>query len=1677
MKKFTKILFVLLLGAISLFASCKKEINEVTFKNVPTTMYVDDSFTVEYSKQDKVTATFVSSNTSVATVAGEKVTAVAAGEFTLTATFSLGKKTKEYKHTITVVDSEYNITYNLNGGNLADNAPSKYSVKNLPLTLVNPTREGYTFAGWYTTENYSGNAINNVAAGTTGALNLYAKWDLVNYNINYHLDGGVNSDANPATFTLEDEVLFDAPTKAGYEFLGWYADEAFTNVLEKVEKGTKADVDVYAKWNAFGFVINYHLDGGVNNESNPATFTVEDEVVLSAPTKAGYNFLGWYADSEYTVVLEKVAVGTSSNVDAYAKWEVVNYNINYNLDGGTNNESNPATFTVEDEVVFGDPTKVGYNFLGWYADSEYTVVLEKVAVGTSADVNAYAKWELANYNINYELDGGVNSESNPATFTIEDEVVLSAPTKKGYNFLGWYADSEYTVVLEKVAKGTSADVNAYAKWEKIIVIKTIKYVLDGGENPASAPTSYEVGVGCELPVPTREGYNFLGWTLSKVSTTYVTKVTTSQKNDLVLYAKWEKIVVYSEIVYELNGGVLPQDAASKYEEGKEFVLPVPTLEGYKFLGWSKEEGSTNYIEKLPATSTGKVTVYANWEENKEPVVGEKFTVKYELNGGAWSWTTATVTAPASGINAVSNLPEIFMADFYTYLVENNLLASSKVSTKLQVSTWAAFSAPYGDPVAWYNATSTGGYSAADGYSELFFDSVNGYEAVGGFLGTSPYKEKYANLTKHMIQLTTARYATTLPNTKNFKGACGFVLDGYFYGTQGLRNDATFDTLRGLIPTPTVGYEGSVSSENTYVVTDGVVGTELKLVAPVREGHMFLGWYDNAEFTGEKLSSVSSGCTLYAYWLDLNAPAPTFKIEYELNGGTNNADAPTSYTLGETVELLKPNRSGYTFLGWSTDAAGKNIINEISATSKGDLKLYANWSEGEEEIYTIEYKYSEGSLPTYTVDSLDAFAAIFWEKFHAWSGSSLSVEAFKSGALAAWATGADGGYKLYLQNARGQVNEGYFVHSAANIELWTAWMDVVDAKVTEINGSQTAWGSNYVGYLRIASFFNQSASYWTAARTEDVYKALAIPKTLVTEYKPGDSFELLELSVNDGRTFLGWYDQNGNKVEKITATTTGDFVLTAKWSEAIPVETFEVTNKVNRLLKLSTHQLTWNIGPSNATFKKLTFASSNESVLRVSENGLIEAVSVGTAKVLITVHGNTALNMELEIEVYIDPYIDGEFTEQSYIVAGTSTQLSATLVGGSSNKLTWTSNTPSIATVDADGTVSGLKEGLAEIVVSDANNPNTKFTFYVTVLGENPTGMLKLLLESNNAEIYTREHLLIGIKIGSDGAYYSDIVGSVSKLLFEDYAVYDEFYLANPNNKSNLSTGGIQFITVHYAADMPYSASAMFNGGRNLASYNKSCNTNGTQASWHYSVGNDGIWACQNEAYGAWHAGSSKTMTWSDSGVTTTQVGSDVLPTDVKLGSDGYFYIKGVKTTVKNTTSSTKLNGMGLAVKLEGNKWYLGGHYYNSSYQYISSTGGNNNSIGMETSVREGSDLWLTWQYTAQLCAKLLLKYQLPIQRLVGHHFFSGKWCPQPMLENDLEIWYEFVDLTRKQMDLYQNYADYKLTFASESSYLKDNGRVKELPNYPECVTYTVTYATGSTTKTVTLSSILPGNLE
>jgi N-acetylmuramoyl-L-alanine amidase CwlA len=156
---------------------------------------------------------------------------------------------------------------------------------------------------------------------------------------------------------------------------------------------------------------------------------------------------------------------------------------------------------------------------------------------------------------------------------------------------------------------------------------------------------------------------------------------------------------------------------------------------------------------------------------------------------------------------------------------------------------------------------------------------------------------------------------------------------------------------------------------------------------------------------------------------------------------------------------------------------------------------------------------------------------------------------------------------------------------------------------------------------------------------------------------------------------------------------------------------------------------------------------------------------------------------------------------------------------------------------------------------------------------------------------------------------------------------------------------------------------------------------------------------------------------------------------------------------------------------------MGNTYYNSDYKYISSRGGNLNSIGIESACNYGSDLWMTYHITAQLVARLLDKHNLDISRVQGHHTFSGKDCPQTLLEGKGELWYKFMDLVEAELALYKNMSDYTITCKSSNPELvSDNGRVLKVPNYTETVTYTLTIKNNKTgvTKEIKLSSVIHG---
>lgn len=129
--------------------------------------------------------------------------------------------------------------------------------------------------------------------------------------------------------------------------------------------------------------------------------------------------------------------------------------------------------------------------------------------------------------------------------------------------------------------------------------------------------------------------------------------------------------------------------------------------------------------------------------------------------------------------------------------------------------------------------------------------------------------------------------------------------------------------------------------------------------------IFKGWYTETAciYEWNFNNSISESKTLYAKW-----EAITFTISYELNGGTNNPDNPTGYTIDtETITLNDPMKLGYTFKGWFIDAECTTPFNYEKGTTMGDIMLYAKWvstSTPGPTYYRVEYNANggEGNVP-------------------------------------------------------------------------------------------------------------------------------------------------------------------------------------------------------------------------------------------------------------------------------------------------------------------------------------------------------------------------------------------------------------------------------------------------------------------------------------------------------------------------------------------------------------------------------------------------------------------------------------------------------------------------------------------------------------------------------------------
>ena len=502
-----------------------------------------------------------------------------------------------------------------------------------PVTLPTPTREGYAFLGWTVNSDMAPQLTVVLPQGSIGNRTYTANWELTEYNITMDLNGGSGETALLYT-VIDDEFALPTPTRNGYEFVGWTGEGITTpQTSVKIPKGSTGDKAYTANWKVIEYTITLDTNGGPN--VSPIKYTVEDSFTLPYPLRPGYEFAGWTLDGSGMLPATTLIIyyGTTGDLHYKAEWRLAEYTITLDLNGGSGQEKVIYTITDED-FELPTPTRNGYEFVGWTGERITTPQTSvKIPRGSTGNKAYTANWKVIQYTIITLLEGGNAGSSGAYVYTVEETFTLPTPTRTGYTFWGWTGEG-ITKPQPNVTipKGSTGDKTYIENW--VETGYTITLDLNGGSGKEKVIYTM-TDEDFELPTPTRNGYEFVGWTGERITTPQTSvKIPKGSTGNKAYTANW-KVIRYT-ITLVTNGGAVI--ASIRYTVEDSVTLPIPPERpGYEFAGWvldgSGQFPSTPMI--IPEGSTGDRIYEAEWRV-------ATYTITYVSHGKAYNWVQYTI---------------------------------------------------------------------------------------------------------------------------------------------------------------------------------------------------------------------------------------------------------------------------------------------------------------------------------------------------------------------------------------------------------------------------------------------------------------------------------------------------------------------------------------------------------------------------------------------------------------------------------------------------------------------------------------------------------------------------------------------------------------------------------------------------------------------------------------------------------------------------------------------------------------------------------------------------------------------------------------------------------------------------------------------------------------------------
>ena len=401
--------------------------------------------------------------------------------------------------------NQINVLYAANGGQFVDGNETMQGVADSDGKLrqpPTPTRDGYTFAGWYWHADYSGYTDEQKAAdkvdfdqAVTGqTVTMFAQWtkdEVQNEtDVLYVANGGKFFDGQEVQQGLTDSDGMmrqpAAPTREGYTFAGWYWVSDLSGLTDEQKDLNKVDFSqsiagkdhatIYAQWtkNADQNEIDvlYAANGGqfATGETFQQGVTDSDGVMRqpAEPTREGYTFAGWYWVSDLSGLtdeqkdLNKVdfsqSVAGKGHVTVFAQWtknqEQNDHAVMYVANGGqfATGETFQQGVTDSDGMMRqpAEPTRDGYTFDGWYWHADYSGYTDEQKAAdkvdfsqpVQSDVNTYAQWtknadtQAEQITVKF-VDNFNETESSTEVKKGETVAQPADPTYDGWTFEGW----------------------------------------------------------------------------------------------------------------------------------------------------------------------------------------------------------------------------------------------------------------------------------------------------------------------------------------------------------------------------------------------------------------------------------------------------------------------------------------------------------------------------------------------------------------------------------------------------------------------------------------------------------------------------------------------------------------------------------------------------------------------------------------------------------------------------------------------------------------------------------------------------------------------------------------------------------------------------------------------------------------------------------------------------------------------------------------------------------------------------------------------------------------------------------------------------------------------------------------------------------------------------------------